>query len=187
MVYAAVLAFMLVLSGCGSAALPSSGTETDVPFTPPSVVTVAAPVRVEIPALHADSTLIPLGISNGQVDTPPLERPEQAGWYTNSARPGQIGPAVLLGHVDGHGRFGIFHGLQNLRPADHIVITRADGSQVTFSVQSVEKLDKDNFPFDRVFGMVGNAELRLITCGGPFNRASGHYEDNIVVFAGLAS
>jgi sortase (surface protein transpeptidase) len=127
-----------------------------------------------------------LGLENdGSMEVPPGACP--VGWYDRSPTPGQIGPAVLAGHVDWAGQHGAFFGLKELRPGDWIVVDRADGTQVTFEVDRVERHAKDDFPTDEVYGDIDHAGLRLVTCGGAFDEDSGDYLDNVIVFASLSS
>jgi LPXTG-site transpeptidase (sortase) family protein len=182
---AAVLALML--GACGSPA----GTPAAAPGpvgTSTSTTAVglprSAPVSVRIPAIDAQSTLVALGLnSDGSVQLPPVSTPMQAGWFDGGPTPGEIGPAVILGHVDGDRQIGTFYRLHELVAGDQIMVTRKDGSTVTFAVTSVQKVSKTAFPTDQVYGNTGDPELRLITCGGSFNRAERSYVDNIIVYA----
>lgn len=107
-----------------------------------------------------------------------------AGWYTGGPTPGEIGPAVIAGHVDMNGP-GVFYRLHSMKPGDQVTVTRADGSRPVFRVTQVAEYLKDSFPTKLVYGNLDHPGLRLITCGGTFNSKTGHYEDNIVVFADL--
>jgi len=110
----------------------------------------------------------------------------QAAWYEGSATPGTIGPAVMLGHVDSATDGpSVFFDLANLRPGDEVLVTRRDGMVAVFAVEAVGQYPKDHFPTQLVYGATDHAALRLITCGGTFDRVSRHYRDNIVVFASL--
>lgn len=165
--------------------VPQVVEPTQPPATVPKPAGLArsVPVRLEIPAIGVDSTLMDLGLqADGTMEVPPEGFP--AGWYTGAPTPGEIGPAVIAGHVDWTGP-GVFYNLRDLVPDDEILVTRADGSVVVFAVTVLEQFAKDEFPTDRVYGDLDVAGLRLITCGGSFNRATGHYEDNIVAFAEL--
>jgi hypothetical protein len=145
------------------------------------------PLRLDIPRIGVHVPLSRLGLNpDGTVQVPPADRPEQAGWYAPGYAPGERGPAVLLGHVDGGGRKGVFYDLGRLRPGDTVSVTRADGSVAAFTVQSVEQVPKSGFPSQRVYGPLDHAALRLVTCGGTFDRRSGHYTDNIIVYARLS-
>jgi len=142
----------------------------------------SVPVRVQIPAIGVDSELMELGLqADGTMEVPPEGFP--AGWYTGAPTPGELGPAVIAGHVDWDGP-GVFYDLHN-QIGDQVTVTRADGSAPVFRVVRVEQYPKVGFPTDEVYGDIDRAGLRLITCGGVFNRATGHHDDNIVVFAEL--
>lgn len=141
------------------------------------------PVRLRIATIGVNSSLMALGLrSNGTMQVPPGAFP--AGWYTGAPTPGELGPAVIAGHVDSSGP-GVFYRLHQMRPGDTINITRADGSTPVFRVTRVRQFPKNQFPTKMVYGNIDHAALRLITCGGSFNSQSGHYDDNIVVFADL--
>jgi sortase (surface protein transpeptidase) len=114
-----------------------------------------------------------------------VSTPMQAGWYKLGPTPGEIGPAVILGHVDGNKQAGIFYRLHELATGDKISVGRQDGSTATFTVQKVEKDAKDAFPTDAVYGDTTTADLRVITCGGAFDTKAHSYVDNIIVFATL--
>jgi hypothetical protein len=109
--------------------------------------------------------------------------PQDLGWFTGGAVPGQAGPAVVVGHVDSWQGPGVFARLRDLRPGEAIDVPRSDGSVAHFVVDSVERFDKDAFPTDRVYGATAGPSLRLVTCGGAFDGATRSYEDNVVVFA----
>jgi sortase (surface protein transpeptidase) len=144
-------------------------------------------VTIEIPALDVHSALNEVGLDDsGAIETPSGARYDEAAWYKHSPPPGSIGPAIVLGHVDSavNGP-SVFFRLGELEPGDRVLITRKDGSIARFTVYSVHLYPKDGFPTDVVYGDTDHAALRLITCGGEFDDLSGHYEDNIVVFAKL--
>ncbi|MCZ2830805.1 class F sortase [Modestobacter sp. VKM Ac-2986] len=146
----------------------------------------SAPVRVRIPALGVTSAVIELGLQDdGSMEVPRGAYP--VGWYDRSPTPGELGPAVLAGHVDWAGEPGALYGLRELLPGDEVVVERADGTVATFRVDRVEEHDKDAFPSDEVYGDLPTAGLRLITCGGSFDSETGDYDDNVIVFATLVS
>ncbi|MHC1560677.1 class F sortase [Actinomycetospora sp. C-140] len=107
----------------------------------------------------------------------------QVGWYTSSAVPGDPGPAVFAGHVDTRRGPAVFAQLDRLRPGDLVEVPRSDGGTARFSVDSVEYFPKDTMPSDRVYGPSTVPQLRLLTCGGPFDEGTLSYRDNVVVFA----
>lgn len=142
---------------------------------------VGDPVSISIPSIGVDSKLTPTGVlDDGTVAVPP--DPSIAGWFTGGPRPGERGPAVIMGHVDSQTAGpGVFWRLSELSVGAVATVQTSDRSQ-TFVVQSVEQYPKNAFPTQAVYGPVPQPALRLITCGGSFDNSIGHYRDNIVVF-----
>jgi hypothetical protein len=150
--------------------------------SPRTYPTVAPPVRLRIPALHVTSSLLRLGLmDDGTIAVP--GRPDVAGWYEEGPRPGQPGPAVMLGHVDSRAGPGIFFNLYRLKPGAAVLVDRADGSTVTFRVTKVSRVAKTRFPTDLVYTPTLQSTLRLVTCGGSFDYAKRSYRDNVIVYA----
>jgi sortase (surface protein transpeptidase) len=194
-------AFALAGAACLTLAAAHQRTPPAVPLALPSPVSspqavpvavkeqaVAAPTVISIPTIKVRSPLLVLGqAADGSLETPPPgPHYDQAGWYRYSPRPGAIGPAVVVGHIDSKsGGPSVFFRLGELRRGDAIDVTRTDGSTVTFAVDDVRRFHKADFPTQLVYGNTDHAALRLITCGGPFDRTTGHYLDNIVVTASL--
>ena len=145
------------------------------------------PVRLEIPRIEVSSRLQRLGKDrHGAVDVPSGPRQwEEAGWYAGGTRPGDPGSAVILGHVDSTSGPAVFYRLRELRRGDLVEVVRADGSRVRFVVQGVEQYPKRRFPTADVYYPTLTPMLRLVTCGGTFDRVSRHYRDNVIVFATL--
>ncbi|WP_084078170.1 class F sortase [Demequina sp. NBRC 110057] len=145
----------------------------------------ALPTRLEIPAIDVDTVLERLGLlTDGSLATP--EDTDLAGWFEGGPRPGAIGPSVIAGHVSWNGDPSVFFRLTELVPGDLITVEQADGREVTFEVTRIEQHPKDAFPTVEVYSNTDDPELRLITCGGDFDSSTGHFDDNIVVFARLA-
>ena len=165
----------------------SASSTTGAPRTA-RVLARSVPVTLDIPAIKVHSRVIGVGLrSDGTVEVPPLEKDSPAGWYRYLATPGERGPAVILGHVDTAGSGpAVFYRLGQLRRGDRIRVTRKDGSVVVFAVRSVNRVPKSNFPSAAVYGPTRAAELRLVTCGGDFDRSRRSYQDNIIVFATAA-
>jgi sortase (surface protein transpeptidase) len=148
------------------------------------------PVSLDVPRIGIhNANLVHLGLGkDGSIQVPPVGANSPAGWFRNSPTPGQLGPSVILGHVDSATAGpAIFYRLGTLRPGDVASITRADHTVAVFRVDSVEEYAKSAFPTLQVFGSTDHAALRLITCGGKFNPAKASYESNVVVYAHLAS
>ena len=171
----AALAF--VVAGCGTSA-PAATIEAGTP--------VAAPTSVEIERIAASSSLVPLGKqANGEIEVPDVHTPMQAGWYSPGVKPGEPGPAVIVGHVDGGGQTGIFKRLREMQAGDTARVLTEDGNPLTFRAYEVLQAQKDDFPTARVYGDTEGPELRLITCGGSFVGGDLGYQDNIIVFMRL--
>ena len=161
---------------------PSGGTATDGQSRPD------IPVRVDVDKINAHSSLVQLGLnSDHTVQVPPVNQPLQAGWYRFGVRPGELGRAVILGHVDGDGQLGVFNRLRDLAPGDVAKVTEQSGQVLNFVVRQVQEIPKDQFPTQAVYGPSNERELRLITCGGQFDHSTGNYVDNIIVSAVLSS
>ena len=143
-----------------------------------------APARVRIPAVGIDSTLDRLGTDAAGALVPPADF-AHAGWFTGSPAPGAVGPAVLAGHVDSWRGPAVFFRLAQLHDGDDVLVTRADGTTLRFTVTRVMRYPKSAFPTAEVYGPTGNPQLRLITCGGSFDRSRRSYVDDVVVFARL--
>jgi len=139
--------------------------------------------RVVIPSLGVNAPVIDLGLNpDGSLQVPSDFR--VAGWYAGGPQPGQVGPAVIVGHVDSRNGPAVFFGLRSLAHGDTIEVFKGT-VEMRFTVVAVDEYPKDAFPTARVYGRVDYPAIRLITCGGVFDAATGHYSDNIVVFAKL--
>jgi hypothetical protein len=179
----------------GARWLAVTGTSSGPP-PPPAVVRApralalpySRPLSVAIPVIGVDASLLDLGLGPGRtLQVPPLTPAgvKKASWYDLGPAPGQLGPAVIAGHVDSYQGPGAFFRLGALRPGDRIYVTRADGTVAIFRADAVEEYRKDSFPSQQVYGPVRYAGLRLITCGGTFDVQTRHYLSNIVVYATL--
>jgi sortase (surface protein transpeptidase) len=187
---AAVLLVSLALTGCTASAIdpavkPTPPPASAVPVTKPFAG--LRPTEVKIPKIGAESSLIALTVNkDGGISVPTVKTPMQAGWYRLSPVPGEVGPAILLGHVDGNKQPGIFFKLHELAKGDEIFVGRSDGTTLKFVVDRKDQVPKEQFPTDAVYGNTDKPELRLITCGGAFDHAEHSYKDNIVIYANLA-
>jgi Sortase domain len=149
-------------------------------------VATAAPVRVRIPSIDVDSGLQELGLAPDQTIEVPTD-PSTAGWWSGGPRPGQVGPAVVVGHVDSKTGPAVFFRLRELAPGEEVLIDRADGTTARFTVTTLDRYQKALFPSDLVYYPTLQPQIRLVTCGGPFDPSTGHYRDNVVVYADQAS
>jgi hypothetical protein len=152
---------------------------------PPSPVTAARvtrPVYLSIPVIGVHTRLIRLGLTaRGTMQVPAST--SVAGWYTGSPPPGQVGSAVIVGHIDSYRGPGVFFRLRLLRPGDRVYVRHANGTLTVFRVYAGHTYAKDHFPTQQIYGPVPGPELRLITCGGTFDAAIGSYLSNVVVYA----
>ncbi|SEF23706.1 LPXTG-site transpeptidase (sortase) family protein [Amycolatopsis pretoriensis] len=173
----------VLLAGCGATATPAAAPP---PAPAAANLTRSLPTALDVPAIDAKSTLVSLGLNADRtVEVPPVDQPLQAGWYEYGPTPGEVGPAVILGHIDGDHRKGIFWRLHELKPGDPVHVDRADGGQLTFEVTKVDQIAKKEFPTEAVYGNTTDPELRLITCGGKYDAANRNYLDNVIVYAKL--
>lgn len=167
------------------AATPPGTDPIPGPAAPLEPATDVRPTGLQVPAIGLDVPLTTLGLQpDGTVEVP--ADAADAGWLTASAVPGRTGPAVLVGHVDSAVGTGVFARVGELAPGDEVVVTLDDGSVVTYRVTRTDAYPKDAFPTAEVYGPAPAPVLRLVTCGGTFDRAAGSYEDNVVVQAVLA-
>lgn len=170
-----------------SSATPGGRTAAS-PAVPDLALPRSAPKRVSIPDIAVDAPFTQLTLSpTGQLNAPPGGDRNLVGWYKDGASPGERGSAIIAGHVDTKTGPAVFLQLESLKQGASINITREDGLLATFKVDSVETFSKSNFPNDRVYADAPNAQLRVITCGGAYDRKVRDYVDNIVVFAHLSS
>ncbi|WP_236240842.1 class F sortase [Streptomyces sp. CC228A] len=184
-----------VTHGQGALSAPATGDVAavgrprGVPLPPPvPPLPPAAPQRLEVPSLGVTAPIVPRGLDGaGGIEAPPYEMPQTVGWYGAGTAPGADGAALLVGHADTDTRPAVFHTLAAVRPGAVVRVRRADGVLAEFTVDDVGVLPRRGFDADRAYGRrdPGRAELRLITCGGTFDRASGTYSANVVVSAYL--
>ena len=147
---------------------------------------VARPVRLFIPAIDVRTRLVRLGLTaSGALQVPATTA--VAGWYTGSPRPGEPGGAVIAGHIDSVLGPGVFFRLRLLHRGERVFVRQASGRLAVFRVTTVRSYLKTRFPTRAVYGPAPNAQLRLITCGGTFDAATGHYLSNTIVYATLVS
>ncbi len=143
-----------------------------------------APRRLSIPTIGIDAAIVPLGLNPGGT----LEVPTDfaaAGWYRLGAGPGERGRAVIVGHVDSTSGPAVFYRLGELAPGDPVRVSWRSGVSLLFRVYAIREYPKSAFPTSLVYGGTRARELRLVTCGGPFDAQTGHYLDNVVVFGRL--
>ncbi|MEV0144642.1 MULTISPECIES: class F sortase [unclassified Nonomuraea] len=146
-----------------------------------------APTRIKIPKIKVNALVGSVTVDlKGNLTTPPLTKPNLTGWYRFSPVPGELGPSVINGHVSTRKGAAVFYRLRELAKGDAIYVYRSDKKVTKFTVSGIEQVGKNAFPTSRVYGNTANAQLRLITCGGVFNKTAHSYTDNIIVYATLS-
>lgn len=172
-----------------SSAAPTGADQSASTPSAPEPLPASAPVQVRIPAIDVSSPLHALGLAaDGTLQVPSGERYDQAAWYDGSPSPGEVGGAVIEGHVTSQGSVpSVFFDLGALNRGDRVHVDRDDGTTATFQVYGVESFPKDSFPKVAVYGNTEGPELRLITCGGVYDPKQRAHLDNIVVFARMVT
>lgn len=149
------------------------------------ILSESAPVRLRIPAIKVDASFVELGLdAKNEIEIP--KSYTEVGWYVHGPTPGELGPAIVLGHVDSR-LIGaaVFFYLGQLEPGDTIEIERKDGTTAIFRVDKLERYSQSDFPTELVYGNIDHAGLRLITCTGTYDRQVKRYDRNLVVYASL--
>ncbi|TMR92254.1 class F sortase [Nonomuraea basaltis] len=168
---------------------PGAGPITGVPLTKVAKPMKAArPTAVYIPSVGVSAPLMELGLdARGGIQNPPLDSPNLAGWYRYGPVPGQRGAAVITGHLDTRSGPAVFARLKDVKRGDQVQVLRADRSVAVFVVDKVEHTPKTRFPAKKVYGKLAYPGLRLVTCGGAFDRQAHSYRENTIVYAHLAA
>jgi hypothetical protein len=166
------------------------GRPAEEVWLPPAAKPLGAspPQRIDIPQLGVQAPVTARGLDGrGAVDPPPMNQPGVVGWYRSGATPGAAGTALMVGHVDTQTRPAVFYKISTLQPGETVRVVRADGKVAHFTIDDIRVLPRDDFDARAAYGprRPGRAELRLITCGGTFDRVTRSYTANVVVSAYL--
>ncbi|MCJ1677156.1 class F sortase [Streptomyces sp. APSN-46.1] len=148
----------------------------------------APPARVDLPSMGIKAPVISRGLDkDGAIEPPPYDRPGTVGWWSGGTQPGAAGTALLVGHVDTASKPAAFYGLSTARPGDTVRVVRADGTVAEFTIEEVRVYERAAFDPHKAYGprVRGRAELRLVTCGGTYDKAAKEYTANVVVSAYL--
>ncbi|HUC87696.1 MAG TPA: class F sortase [Candidatus Binatia bacterium] len=147
----------------------------------------SVPTNISIPAVDINVGLMSVGqAADGTIKMPPI-LDWIAGWYKDGPTPGQVGPAIIVGHVDNYESIWVFWRLRYVQPGDDIFVTRSDGSTAHFKITALEQYGQNSFPTSIVYGNTNYPALRIITCGGTFSSVTESYNENTVVFATLVN
>jgi sortase (surface protein transpeptidase) len=178
-----LVAVCLTVAGCQRPVAPS-GREGGSSTRTAGRGSAGKPVSIAIPAVGIDARVVPVGLrADGTMEVPEVDL---AGWYEPGPRPGEAGPAVIVGHVDSRHGPAVFSRLGELRQGDRIAVGQG-GTARLFLVERVERSPKEVLPVGRIWDRTRQPVLRLITCGGSFDRSTGHYRDNVIVYARAAT
>jgi hypothetical protein len=146
----------------------------------------SVPTKIDIPRIGVNADIQKVGLlDDGTLETPAILS-GLVGWYQYGPTPGELGPSVLVGHVDSYKGPSVFWNLSKLHLEDTVSITRSDGTTAQFIVSRIAQYDQDNFLTHEVYGNIDHAGLRIITCGGTYNHLTGRYSQNTVIYADLA-
>ncbi|MFG2709016.1 class F sortase [Streptomyces goshikiensis] len=174
------------LPGLGGGAVAGApGLRLPAAHTP---LGAAPPARVDVPSIGIQAPVISRSLDkDGAIDPPPYDRPGTVGWWGGGAQPGTAGTALLVGHVDTASKPAVFYGLSSAKPGDSVRVVRADGTIAEFTIEDVQVYERAGFDPHKAYGprVPGRAELRLVTCGGTYDKAAKQYSANVVVSAYL--
>ncbi|MGK9459429.1 class F sortase [Streptomyces sp. G6] len=169
--------------------MAAAGRPPDIPLPPAHApLGDAPPQRLDIPGLGISAPVLASGLdTKGAIEAPPFDHPGSVGWYADGVTPGAAGTALMVGHVDTETKPAVFYEVSTLEPGETIRVVREDARVAEFTVDDVQVLTRDGFDAQQAYGPrdTGRAELRLITCGGTFDRATNSYTANVVVSAYL--
>ncbi|MGW0758960.1 class F sortase [Streptomyces sp. NPDC002814] len=169
-----------------SSSSPSSSSSSSATPRAGKHLPRSTPIRLRIPKISVDAPFTPLAIGrSGQLEAPPADEVNLVGWYAKGVSPGEAGTSIIAGHVDTATSPAVFAELGELEKGDRFRVKRADRRIATFVVDSVETFEKDSFPDERVYADTPQAQVRLITCAGDYDRSAKDYTENLVVFAHL--
>ncbi len=144
------------------------------------------PVRILIPSINLSAPVVPLGLNPDRTLQVPTNF-GNTGWFRGGPEPGEVGPAVIVGHLSSRRGPAVFYRLRDVRVGELITVRLLDRSTVRFVVRSKLRVRKSAFPTARVYARTKGATLRVITCAGSLNPSTGHHPDNYILFASLVS
>lgn len=182
--------FFLGMAGKVTIHLPYTFTDTSVASStavPVKGLARSEPVHIVIPSIKLDTTFVPPLALNADKTVSVPDNYTQVGWYSGGAAPGEVGPAVILGHVDSKAGPGVFYSLGQVRIGDTVQISRQDGAELTFEITELHRYPQSDFPTLDVYGMTNYPALRLVTCTGIYDHGKQQYSHNLVVYGKLVN
>lgn len=178
-----LITLLLALAGCTA---PSATLDRPAEQEPAQVEPIV-PSKLSIPSLNLMAQVDTTGLNpDSTIAVPDVNHPERAAWVDVGPQPGEVGRALIVGHINGGGFPGVFGDLATIKPGEKVIVTDAEGKDLTYVVDRITQYPKDSFPSGRVYGDTKEKELALVTCGGSLDTSVGSYRDNIVVFTKLA-
>ncbi len=204
-----ILILAIIMQGCGSAttaqsaiphAAPSVARSDHSPIRPTATTSSSAvatpaqgamtnPARLIIPSIGVVAPVEAVGIlSTGDLATPTQNPWEHVGWYETGPRPGEVGSAVIDGHLDRPGGYpAVFWNLRALHVGDKVVVMDTGGKSWTFRVNRVALYPPQQAPVQEIFGNDAGHYLNLITCAGDWIPSQHQTTLRLVVFTTLVS
>lgn len=184
MVRSIIVALLLALTvGCGQGAVSEKGQDREQGAEPTSKKEVGRPETLILPSLDLHADVVEVGLNDdGSMETPAYDR-NQTGWYVEGPKPGEPGPAVVVGHLDNKTGPDVFARLDEIRQGDRVTVIDERGTERAWKVSRVEQVDKDALPYEKVWTDSEKRLLRLVTCAGQYDD---EYEDNLIVYANPA-
>lgn len=141
------------------------------------------PKILNIPKLEISANVQSVGLnSNQEMDVPSND--QDVAWYNLGSRPGEIGSAVLSGHLDGRtGQPAVFWDIQKLEAGDDIYVVDGNDNKKHFQVTAIETYQTGAAPLEKIFGANDGIYLNLVTCGGVWDKEKNNYSERLVIFA----
>jgi Sortase domain len=185
------LASPLILTGRGDRvvraaapppARPASSSTALTPFAAKASTVTPTRVRVASRGIDARVYSVDIDTRSGALAIP--KDIDRVGWWRDGAAPGSANGAILLaGHIDSAKQgAGAFYSMKNARRGDTVSVTSDDGKVRNYRITTMLRVRKAALPAS-IYSRTGRRRLVLVTCGGPFNTANGHYRDNLIVTA----
>lgn len=160
-----------------------------VPASPSPIASVtplpsSKPSALVIPKIGVNAVVEHVGLdAEKRMDVP--KEWKNVAWFELGPVPGQLGSAVMAGHLDSPSGAAVFYSLDTLTQGDEIIVTNQDGTSLTFVVEKTATYSENQFPLQEVFENNDKKRLNLITCSGIFNKNTQLYSHRLVVFAVL--
>ncbi|MGZ3630496.1 MAG: class F sortase [Ktedonobacteraceae bacterium] len=146
-----------------------------------------SPYRLIISSIGVDTDVETVGVlQDGNLATPSLNPWDDVGWYAAGPRPGEMGSAVIDGHLDRPGGSpAVFWNLRDLHVGDSVMIMDTVGDTVRFRVTRIALYHPQQAPVYKIFGNKKGSYLNLITCAGDWIASQHQTTFRLVVYTTL--